>query len=110
MALVSKVAYKKNHNFFTFFRVKKINMLVGTTDKLTNNFVSPVTSGLRQNADCGPSVGPLDFRPLKKITYDITMDVMQTALKVCTFCQQLTDTFNNPFLVVLIYRAHERLY
>jgi hypothetical protein len=44
-------------NFFKSFGVKKINELVTTSNKLTNNFSGLVTSGLGMDVARGPPVG-----------------------------------------------------
>jgi hypothetical protein len=45
------------HDFLKFFRAKKINELVVTNNKLTNDFSGLVTSGLRPDVAHGPPVG-----------------------------------------------------
>jgi hypothetical protein len=47
----------KNHDFFIkFFGVKKINELVVTGEKLTNNTAGMVTSVIGPDVACGPPV------------------------------------------------------
>jgi hypothetical protein len=55
--------YCKNHNFFKSFRVKNINELVITSDKLTNNFMGLVTNGLGSDMASKPPVGPCRSAP-----------------------------------------------
>jgi hypothetical protein len=43
--------------FFRTFRIKKINKFIVTSNKLTNKFVSQVSSGLWLDVACGPPVG-----------------------------------------------------
>jgi hypothetical protein len=43
---------------FKSFRVKKMNELIVTSNKLTNNFVGLLTSSLRPDVVRGPLVGP----------------------------------------------------
>jgi hypothetical protein len=44
--------------FFRSFRVKKVNELVVSNNKLTNNFMVLVTTGLGLDVACRPPVGP----------------------------------------------------
>jgi hypothetical protein len=48
----------KNRHFFKSFGVKKINELVVTSNKFSNNFAGLVTSGLGPDVILGPPVGP----------------------------------------------------
>jgi hypothetical protein len=64
VALVHKAADKIRITiFFKSSRIKKINELVITSYKLTNNFTGLVTNGLRLDVVCGLPVGPC-FRRL----------------------------------------------
>jgi hypothetical protein len=55
--LVRKAA-DKNHDFFRSFGAKKINELVVTSKKLTNNFAGLVATGVGPDVARGPPVGP----------------------------------------------------
>jgi hypothetical protein len=59
VALVRKAAYEIRITFSRFFGENKINELVVTSNKLTNNFTSLVTSSLGLDVALGPPVGPL---------------------------------------------------
>jgi hypothetical protein len=57
VALVRKAADEiRTTIFFKFFRVTKINKLVVTSNKLTNNFTGLVTSDVGPDLACGPPV------------------------------------------------------
>jgi hypothetical protein len=47
----------KDHDFFKSLGVKKINELVETSNKLTNNFAGLVTNGTGPDVARGPPVG-----------------------------------------------------
>jgi hypothetical protein len=49
-------------NFFKSFGVEKINELVVTSYKLTNNFAGLITNGLGPDVARGPPVGSLWFK------------------------------------------------
>jgi hypothetical protein len=69
VALVRIAADEIRLNIFTSFGVKKINKLVVTRNKLTNNFVGLVTSGLEPNVACGAG---MKFKNKKKFRYGIS--------------------------------------
>jgi hypothetical protein len=58
VVLVRKAADEIRITIFLSFGGKKINKLVVTVNKLTNNFADLVTRGLGQDVTRGPPVGP----------------------------------------------------
>jgi hypothetical protein len=58
VVLVRKAAEEIRGSPFLYLRAQKINELVVTSKKLTNNFAGLVTAGLGPDMARGPPVGP----------------------------------------------------